>query len=83
MRLKAWDEKKARELPLYVRVREEDGGVIVYLANGNGIPVENGDLLVISPEEPIFRIPHVLMNYGFPLNKRGQIQIKGLSEEVL
>ena len=79
MRLKAWNERKAMEPRLYVRVREEDGEVIVYLANGDGIPVENGNLLVLSPREPVIRIPGVLMKYGFPLNKRGQLRIKDLA----
>ena len=82
MRLKTWNEKKAMELPLYVRVREEDDEVVVYLANGNGIPVENGNLLTLSPGEPVGRSPRVSPKYGFPLNKRGQIQIRNLSEET-
>ena len=83
MRLRAWNEEKAMESPLYVRVREEDGeanGVVVYLADGNGIPVENGNLLIISPGEPIFRSTHVLLKYGFPLNKKGQLRIHDLEE---
>ena len=80
MRLKAWSERKAMDPPLYVRVREEAGDVVVYLADVNGIPVENGNLLSLSPGEPVRRITRVSPEYGFPLNKKGQIQIRNLSE---
>ena len=82
MRLKAWSERKAMDPPLYVRVREEAGDVVVYLADVNGIPVENGNLLVLSSGEPVRRMISVSPKYGFPLNKRGRIQIKDLSEET-
>lgn len=82
MRLRAWNEEKAMESPLYVRVREEDGEVIVYLADGSGIPVACGNLLIISPGEPIFRSTHVLLKSGFPLNKKGQLRIHALEEST-
>ncbi len=82
MRLKAWGERKAMDPPLYVRVREEDGEVTVYLADGDGKPVACGNLLTLFPGEPVRRSPGVFSKYGFPLNKKGQIQIQNLSEET-
>ncbi len=83
MRLKSWSERKAAEPTLYVRVRDEDGEVVVYLADGHGNRVDNGNLLVLSPGEPGMRSPRLSPKYGFPLNKRGQLRIKDLPEEPL
>ena len=80
MKLRIWHKEADPDQIRYVRLRQEDDRVIVCLVDEAGDLAAAGNLLVLEPGKPVFRCANVLPKYGFPLNKKHQLQIKGLSE---
>ena len=80
MKLRVWHKEADPDRTLYVRLQEEEERVVICLVDEAGDVVEGGNLLILEPGKPVFRCANVLPKYGFPLNKKHQLQIKGLSE---
>ena len=79
MKIKAWDEGSMVEPTMYVAIRTEGKGVVVFLVNESGESILEGDLLRLRAGETIQRVCSVSPRFGFPLNVDGQIKIEGLS----